>query len=548
MAINNFSIRDSSTLNAGKPLMFLNQSRVNTHRRIVMKIAMRLLSVVLLSLSFNVQLVAAPASVSGVFAAGAIDTAFATNGLFKFNNTQMTFTSASAVQSNNKIVSVGFCNTYPGDACVSRLQPNGNAIDTTFGVSGFRTIDFGGQERPSTIAVDAYDSVLVGGYCQQLIAGWSGCMVRLSPNGAIDTSFGSGGRLSPVGMIAVTGIAFVPDPDEPGAQRIVAIGECYNAGSQFCVARFLGNGAPDLSFNSGSVLRFATGMTESIPISMTIDGGGNVLFTGRCYNAGANYVYNFCVARVTPAGALDTAFNGSGIKLWSPVNEGGDESASIALTSTGRIVVGGNCSRAGVAKFCASALLGNGALDTSFGVGEFAGLGTQLTSMSSGVSALSMHIDGDGKILLTGTCGDSQHCFARLRSNGAPDVSFGSFGELQFNLNTPQTPVSPSFASSAIVVKGNRLIVSGALNASNSNDRGYIARYDLNPPPGERCNLDLDEDGYLSPEVDGAMWTRILLGFRGNAVIAGLPQARGFPGRTTWEQIRTHLFNQCGIR
>jgi uncharacterized delta-60 repeat protein len=528
--------------------MFLNQFSTNTHRRIATKITTSLLCTVLLSLFFNAPLVAAPASVSRVFAAGAIDTAFATNGLFKFNTTQIWTVSASAVQSNNKIVSVGFCNATPWDACVVRLQPNGNAIDTTFGSGGFTTINYGGQERPSAIAVDAYDNVLVGGYCQQLVIGSSGCMVRLSPNGAMDTSFGSGGRLSVLGMLVVTGIALIPDPDEPGAQRIVAIGECFNAGSQFCVARFLGNGAPDPSFNNGSVLQFATGMTNSTPISMTIDGGGNVLFAGYCYNGSATYIYKFCVARVTPAGALDTRFNGTGIKVWSPINEGVDVSASIALMPTGHIAVGGNCSRASVANFCVSMLLGNGAVDTSFGVGEFAGLGVQLASAPINAGASGIHIDGDGKILLTGTCDSDKHCFARMRSNGAPDASFGSFGALQFNPDTSQTPAQPTRIVRSVVAPGNRLIVSGICNSGAIETNGCIARYDLNPPPGERCNLDLDEDGYLSPEIDGVMWTRILLGFRGNSVIAGLPQARGFPGRTTWEQIRTHLFNHCGIR
>lgn len=42
------------------------------------------------------------------------------------------------------------------------------------------------------------------------------------------------------------------------------------------------------------------------------------------------------------------------------------------------------------------------------------------------------------------------------------------------------------------------------------------------------------------------MWLRIMLGIRGNAVLA-TPMNAGAT-RNTWPLIQAHLFNHCGIR
>jgi hypothetical protein len=63
---------------------------------------------------------------------------------------------------------------------------------------------------------------------------------------------------------------------------------------------------------------------------------------------------------------------------------------------------------------------------------------------------------------------------------------------------------------------------------------------------GERCSLDLDGNGAIQPQTDGVMWLRIMLGFRGDAV---MQVALGSGAtRSTWPQIQSFLFNHCGIR
>ena len=66
------------------------------------------------------------------------------------------------------------------------------ALDTSFAGDGTRTIDFGG-------GTDAAHAVVVQPNGRIVVAGGGGpassfCVARLRPGGALDTTFGSGGK------------------------------------------------------------------------------------------------------------------------------------------------------------------------------------------------------------------------------------------------------------------------------------------------------------------------------------------------------------------
>jgi uncharacterized protein (UPF0303 family) len=59
--------------------------------------------------------------------------------------------------------------------------------------------------------------------------------------------------------------------------------------------------------------------------------------------------------------------------------------------------------------------------------------------------------------------------------------------------------------------------------------------------------LDIDGDGVLNANRDGLMYTRILLGLTGTAVTTNAVSTINPPPRRTWDAIRLHLINDCGM-
>jgi Domain of unknown function (DUF4394) len=59
--------------------------------------------------------------------------------------------------------------------------------------------------------------------------------------------------------------------------------------------------------------------------------------------------------------------------------------------------------------------------------------------------------------------------------------------------------------------------------------------------------LDIDGDGQVLANRDGLMYTRILLGMIGTAVTANAVSTVNPPPRRTWDAIRLHLINDCGM-
>ena len=64
-------------------------------------------------------------------------------------------------------------------------------------------------------------------------------------------------------------------------------------------------------------------------------------------------------------------------------------------------------------------------------------------------------------------------------------------------------------------------------------------------PAPPQCALDIDGDGRMLATVDGLIATRLMLGIRGPAVIAGITFPAGAT-RSDWPAIQRYLSSQCG--
>lgn len=94
---------------------------------------------------------------------------------------------------DQSILAVG---TSAGDFAILKFNPSGNSIQS-FGNQGYTTIDFDDyQDNGFEILVDNENRILLGGYGSDVAVGglFHAALVRLTPDGQMDASFGTNGK------------------------------------------------------------------------------------------------------------------------------------------------------------------------------------------------------------------------------------------------------------------------------------------------------------------------------------------------------------------
>jgi uncharacterized delta-60 repeat protein len=196
---------------------------------------------------------------------------------------------------------------------VARLLPADGALDAAFGSGGTVLV------APRTLSVAASDMTLqvVSGEERIVLAGmlrkgWGDGdfgLMRLRPNGAVDTTFGSAGAAQTDlgGSDRIFGVTV------DASNRIVAVGTAGGArsttGDDFGIARYTASGQLDTTFGSGGKQRtdFA-GMDERAQ-SVTVQADGKVVVCGSANNG---LTYDVGLARYTANGVLDVTFGYGG--------------------------------------------------------------------------------------------------------------------------------------------------------------------------------------------------------------------------------------------
>ena len=143
---------------------------------------------------------------------------------------------AVAIQGDGKVVAAGlgnFAGPGTGDFALARYNPDGS-LDTSFGSGGKVTTDFGGFDAASAVAIQPDGKIIA--------AGRSGsgdfALARYNPDGSLDSSFGSGGKVTTDfgGFDSAFGVALQADG------KIVAAGfqaTSTQRGTDIAVARYL---------------------------------------------------------------------------------------------------------------------------------------------------------------------------------------------------------------------------------------------------------------------------------------------------------------------
>lgn len=271
---------------------------------------------------------------------------------------------------------------------VAKLDADG-ALDPSFGTGGVVEVPFeeaiGFNELPASILVvpdGADDDILVVGATRgpdlgpRLLT-----MVRLDPDGSLDTSFGGGTNPLITSLsLHVTGGVRQTDG------RIVAGGSSASTAGEVNAYRFDPDGTQDLTFGTNGEATIVHGTSGSI-IGMEIRSDDRFILHGSGFN-------DMLALQFTAAGVPDASFGTDGIVL---IDYGHSEVARGALVdgATGNLYLAGslNIRDSGEPEGMLLRLLPDGALDTSFGAGG-------LLFEGSPDRFWSLDLDGSGRLLV----------------------------------------------------------------------------------------------------------------------------------------------------
>jgi uncharacterized delta-60 repeat protein len=380
-------------------------------------------------------------------AAGALDWSFNGYGTasVSFGGPGYAPAEAVAVQSDGKTVVVGKSST--GDFAVARFNLNGT-LDSGFGPDhdGRVLTHIGSASLPghaTGVAIQPNgDLVVVGIAADDTSSDFELAVVRYSPNGSLDSTFGTAGvgtlelgrnlNQSAAVTLQADGKIVVANSESSGDGNLFK-GGTYN----FAVMRFNTDGSLDHSFGDSGV-RYVDFGAEEFASDLAIDYNGtpasNPLY-GSIVVVGTQHDYpnpnQLAVARLTPSGDFDNSFGGNAgngrevLRFAGPVTQG-SEASGVVIQSNDDIVVAGSTNNAASGHdFAVIRLLPSGNPDSSFGS---SGNGQTVMNLGGDDIARDVIQSYDGELLVGGGIDNKQFAIVKLTADGLPDNAFGVNG------------------------------------------------------------------------------------------------------------------------
>ena len=240
--------------------------------------------------------------------------------------------SSVAIQADGKILLGGSAsNGSNSDFALARYNANGS-LDAGFGIGGKITTDFAGAaDYALCAALQADGKVLLGGYTYDGSNHYF-ALARYDANGSLDTSFGTGGKLTADfgdGYSAASGVAVQDDG------KILLGG---HAGGDFVLLRYHGDGTPDTSFGTGGGVTADFAGEDDYAYRLALQGDGKILLGGYSYR-GLNA--DFALVRYDADGSLDGTFAAGG-KLTTDFDGLTDRGVGLAVQADGKILLAGS--------------------------------------------------------------------------------------------------------------------------------------------------------------------------------------------------------------
>jgi uncharacterized delta-60 repeat protein len=366
---------------------------------------------------------------TGGTAAGALDPYFGNGGIVTTSvsiaanpDNVNEYARSMVIQSDGKIIVVG--DGDPGCYYIARYNTNGS-LDTDFGVDG-QII----TESPAkVVALQSDGKILVAGtWTNGGAVNGDFSIVRYNPDGTLDLSFGSGGKvLTDIASNSVDAVAAITVQADG---KILLSGGSSGSG---VLVRYNTDGTLDTGFASQGKL--VTSACTSIYF-LSVQSSGTIVACG-----GTHLLHYDADGTLQSDSTLTIDF----------------VVTAVSIQSDGKIVAAGYKLVNGLPNCFALARYNtDGSLDTTFD-----GDGEVTTTFSGYAYAYSMAIQSDGKIVVAGSVANgssptsSDFALARYNADGSLDTTFDADGKLTANLG------GMDYGRSVILQPDGRIVVAG---------------------------------------------------------------------------------------
>jgi uncharacterized delta-60 repeat protein len=277
---------------------------------------------------------------------GSLDRSFGNGGIVTTTFPEGSYAFDVALQPDGKIIAAGtvFVDFNPGDIsdtdfALARYNSDGN-LDTTFGDGGTLMTDFFGNEDDAfSVLIQPDGKIVAVGSANNPASYYDFAAVRYLSNGTIDTTFGVAGKVSTdfgdQNFDRARSAALQSDG------RIVAAGFAIsqNGGVQnFAVARYTSNGILDTTFSGDGKTQIDFGNCCQSATKLLLQSDGKIITVGG--SNGESGDDDFLLARLSPRGSLDNTF-GVGGQVRTSFGDLNGGANGAALQSDGKIVAVG---------------------------------------------------------------------------------------------------------------------------------------------------------------------------------------------------------------
>jgi uncharacterized delta-60 repeat protein len=411
---------------------------------------------------------------------GTLDTTFGTNGIKTYDLQLGSDDKAYSVdiQLDGKIVLAGYSDNGSDKAgAVIRLNTNGS-LDTTFDTDGIAITNF--TIYNTNARADEYKAVKVHQVTGNIVVGGTsvlntdeskGIFARYTSTGALDTTFGTGGKLIdlPFPESNANGYTFViEDIRLKSNGKITAVGwsDIPSSYSRQYVCRLNANGTLDTTFSTDGFASNSFTTSDNKTTSLVLNADDSFLFSGSSRWSATDYKHYYgtvsAAGTVSVQGSVDFSSNTI------------DMCYGMAIDGASKIVLAGSAinSTATTSTFALSRINSDYTIDTTFGT---AGKTTTTFGTAAENEAFDMVIQpNDEKIILVGYSGND---FAIARYIGNINMSVTNHDNNTVGLYpipaketitlNPSQAFEPNTAFTIYDVNG-RTIKNGLLNGENN--------------------------------------------------------------------------------
>lgn len=322
------------------------------------------------------------------------------------------------------------------------------SLDSTFGSGGKVTTNARGDiDTASAVALQPNGAIVVAGR----LDGSTWGAARYNPNGSLDTSFGTNGIASvTAGMDFVSGVHIQADG------KIISSGSGFEVigDGRYIAVRVNADGSPDTTFGTNGVARGKVGSqtAQFLAQASILQPDGKLLIVGTVQRSSLHSAIG--VVRLNQNGSLDTSFNGGAAIIQQGTTSSNFYSEGAILQSDGKILT--------VNRYFINAndygtllirLNSNGSLDAGFGSGG----GVFRNNKFAGED---MIVQSDGRIIVAGGSytpyASGEIFLERFNTDGTLDAGFGTGGQIRTTVSGGMVTVNDVVAQAdgKIIVTG----------------------------------------------------------------------------------------------